>query len=79
MVVATLMDTSNYGLCQSRSRYYIVGVLASCFPIDQRSKQWQEPDWAASFHSMLEVMQVPLAPWSEFNLRVDDPRGLQVN
>ena len=28
---------------------------------------------------MLEVMQVSLAPWSEFLVSFDDPRALQVN
>ena len=79
VVLATVMEASSYGLPQSRSRYYIVGVLVSCFPIDQRSEQWQEPDWVAPLCSMLENMQVHSAPWCEFLLRSDDPLVLNVN
>jgi len=71
LVRAQVMETQRYGLPQSRSRYYLVGVLVSPGPVNQLREKFEWPGWVHGFDALLRQVQVPPVPFE----RVVLPNG----
>lgn len=58
-VVHCVMNPLDYGVPQSRNRFYISGVFVGA-EINQLAKEHVAPEWVQKFESVLEEMSIPV-------------------
>jgi site-specific DNA-cytosine methylase len=66
LVQALLLDACDFGLPQSRQRYYILGFRVSTAAISQRAKDFKMPAWVDELARMIDIMKVQPLPWHNF-------------
>lgn len=63
---AQMLKTHEYGLPQLRERWWIIGFLVGCEPLDQFAEGYQPPAFANDFTDVLAELQVDPLPLERF-------------
>ena len=79
LLICRALNCIDYGLPQSRDRFYMVGVRVSEGPVLQNDENFVMPSWVAEFHRIVDCTRVSTIPLSRFLLEDDDEQPMAAN
>ena len=78
-VIHTVQSPDQYGIPQTRGRFYILGLMVCPRAIDQSVESFRSPLWVSDFKMMLREMRIALLPITRFLLEDDHPDVIEAN